>query len=94
MGYLAVFVSGADGGGELTVALVGAQGEAWIGGNSALTEGEVAEFRARFDRAGARGFRYAIAGDRPLLESSHDPDRTGEPWGWDRCLDACGLAMA
>ena len=81
-----------DPGAQLTISLIDADGGAWLGANAAVTGAEIVALQGLAAVGGARYYRYAVDGDRPLAEASPPGPPTGTPWSWRQSLQAAGLA--
>ncbi len=107
MWYLAVFVPLAevglaasvsaavwpdDPGAQLSVALVDEGGAAWIGGNAAVTDAEIAALQGLAAVPGVRFYRYSLDG---FLGSALPAGPSeGARWGWPQSVSAAGLRAA
>ena len=79
---------------QLSIPLVDGNGAAWVGGNAALSDGEIAALQALATVPGVRFYRYAIEGDRALGFAFPAGPREGATWGWAESLAAAGLRAA
>ena len=80
-----------DPGAQLGIALTDAGGAAWVGGNAAVTDAEIAALQGLVTVPGVRWYRYALGGDRALGMAFPDGPVEGTPWGWSASLAAAGL---
>lgn len=91
----AVWPDDPNGSQQLTLALVNAQGTAWLGANAAVSDAEIAALQALVTIPDVRWYRYGLDGDRALglawPAGQADP---GTPWGWGESLAAAGLSTA
>ena len=78
---------------NLSVRLVDGSGAAWRGGNSAMTDAEIAAIQGLATVPGVRWYRYAVVGDHALGASSPEGAEVGASWGWAQSLAAAGLTL-
>ena len=78
-----------DPGAQLAIPLLDADNGAWVGGNAAVTDAEIAAMQGLALVPGARWYRFGLDGG--FAASSHPGPEAGAAWGWDASLIAAGL---
>ena len=85
----AVWSDDPNGSAQLSIALTDSQGTAWIGGNAAVTDREIAALQGIVEIPSVRWYRYTLDG---ILALAYDGEEGGA-WGWDASVAAAGLTI-
>lgn len=80
---------------QLTVALVDAEGNPWMAGNSLCTDEEIYTLQTSgfAEIPDVRWCRYERGGDRLLAQAWPTGPELGVPWGPSQCMAAAGLSQ-